>query len=234
MPETQNKSTGEGKKDEDEPLLAPTLLFRFSTPCRYKKMTWTAKKGIQLPPKHTLPSFGELEGRKVFANVRAAWCEEGIAFNVRVANKKQTPWCRLSRVEDSDGFQVWIDTRDTHNVHRARRFCHRFAFLPMGDGRKLDEPAAGLLSINRAQEEPKAVPEGVLKVRSEQRIDGYILEAFIPATALTGFDMTDHAKIGFTYAVIDREMGWQTFSVGPEFPFVEDPSLWGTLECVRD
>jgi hypothetical protein len=30
--------------------------------------------------------------------------------------------------------------------------------------------------------------------------------------------------------VVDRELGWQTFTVGPEFPFVEDPSLWGTLE----
>jgi len=30
--------------------------------------------------------------------------------------------------------------------------------------------------------------------------------------------------------VVDRELGWQTFSVGPEFPFVEDPSLWGSLE----
>jgi hypothetical protein len=33
--------------------------------------------------------------------------------------------------------------------------------------------------------------------------------------------------------VIDRELGWQTFNVGPEFPFQDDPSLWGTLELVK-
>jgi hypothetical protein len=27
-------------------------------------------------------------------------------------------------------------------------------------------------------------------------------------------------------------LGWQTFSVGNEFPFQEDPSVWGTLELV--
>ena len=37
------------------------------------------------------------------------------------------------------------------------------------------------------------------KVRSEKRIDGYILESFIPAAALTGFDMFEHPRLGFTY-----------------------------------
>lgn len=217
---------------KDEPLLPSTMLFRFSVPCHYKKAKWT-KSGVQLPKNHMLPSFGELEGKSVFADVRAAWSEDGLLFNVRVVGKKQTPWCRLSRLEDSDGFQVWIDTRDTHTVHRARRFCHRFCFLPTGQGRQLEEPTAALVEINRAQEEPKPVADGVLKVRSEKRIDGYILESFIPGEALTGFDMFEHSKLGFTYAVIDRELGWQCFSVGPEFPFLEDPSLWGTLDCVK-
>ena len=70
----------------------------------------------------------------------------------------------------------------------------------------------------------------LLRVRSTKQPDGYTLEAMIPAEALTGFDPTDHPRLGFTYAVVDRELGWQTFTVGPEFPFVEDPSLWGTLE----
>ena len=49
---------------------------------------------------------------------------------------------------------------------------------------------------------------------------------------MTGFDPEDHPRLGFSYAVTDREMGWQTFSVGPELPFISDPSLWGTLELL--
>jgi hypothetical protein len=32
---------------------------------------------------------------------------------------------------------------------------------------------------------------------------------------------------------MDRELGWQTFTVGRELPFAEDPSLWGTLDLVH-
>jgi hypothetical protein len=213
-------------------LLAPTFLFRFSVPCRRSDALWTPK-GISLDERHVLPSFGELEDRPLFADVRAAWHDSGLVFAVRVSGKKQNVWCRVSRVEDSDALHVWIDTRDTHTIHRASRFCHRFAFLPFGTGADNSQPAAKLLTINRARENPKPIDERLLKVLSEKRIDGYILQAHIPAAALTGFDPAEHARLGFTYAVTDRELGCQSFTVGPEFPFEEDPSLWGTLELVE-
>jgi hypothetical protein len=165
--------------------------------------------------------------------VRLAWSEAGIALNVAVRGKEQPPWCRDSRIEDSDGVQLWIDTRNTQNIHRAGRFCHRFAFLPIGAGRKLDEPAAVLLAINRAKESPREIDPRTLKIRADRLSDGYKLEGFLPAAALTGYSPAEQPAIGFSYALIDRELGWQTFSVGPELPFVDDPSLWGTLELKR-
>jgi hypothetical protein len=156
-----------------------------------------------------------------------------LSFNVRVCGKKQTPWCRLARLEDSDRLEVWIDTRDTHNIHRAGRFCHRFAFLPFGLGQRADQPIARMLDIHRARENPKSIAPELLAARSEKRPDGYLLEAHVPSEALTGFDTEEHSRLGFSYAIVDRELGWQTFSVGPEFPIQEDPSLWGTLELIR-
>jgi len=47
---------------------------------------------------------------------------------------------------------------------------------------------------------------------------------------MTGFDPQEHQKVGFTYAVIDRELGTQAFSCSEEFPYREDPSVWATLE----
>jgi hypothetical protein len=214
-----------------ESLLAPTFLFRFSVPCHRADPLW-GPKGISLGDAYKLPSFGELENRPLFADVRAAWNEAGLTFTVRVSGKKQSLWCRESRVEDSDGLHVWIDTRDTHNIHRASRFCHRFALLPSGSGKDRSRPVAKLLTINRARANPKSIDARLLKVRSEKRIDGYRLQAHIPAETLTGFDPQEHDRLGFTHAVVDRELGWQTFSVGQEFPFDEDPSLWGTLQLV--
>jgi hypothetical protein len=215
-----------------EPLLAPNFLFRFSAPCRRCDPVWSPR-GVALDERYVLPSFGELEGRPVFADLRAAWSDQGLSFALRVAGKQQATWCRANRIDDSDGLQVWIDTRDTHNIHRASRFCHRFVFLPFGGDRRDEEPVGQLLMINRARENPKPVAERILQVRSEKRIDGYLLQAHLPAAAITGFDPAEHPRVGFSYAVVDRELGWQTFSVGPEFPLLEDPSLWGTLELAE-
>ena len=76
--------------------------------------------------------------------------------------------------------------------------------------------------------------EALRELEGEWRFVGMQVDgADIPAAALTGFSPADQPAIGFSYAVIDRELGWQTFSVGPELPFVDDPSLWGTLEFLR-
>jgi len=67
-------------------------------------------------------------------------------------------------------------------------------------------------------------------MHSEFKADGYRLCAQIPAESITGFDPREFPRIGFTYAITDRELGWQTFSIGEEFPIASDPSLWGILD----
>jgi hypothetical protein len=216
----------------ENPLLPTRFLFRFSMPCRYRDPLWTTK-GAQLDETHRLIGLSELERQATWADVRAAWSEAGLAFHVEVQGKQQPLWCRASRPEDSDGLQVWIDTRDVHNVHRAGRFCQRLIFLPAGAGPRLDQPVAEALPINRAREPSAPIAKGLLKARCEKRPDGYILEVLIPAEALIGFDPAEHPSLGFTYAVIDRELGAQTFGVGSPMPYQEDPSLWATLELQR-
>lgn len=214
-------------------LIAPNFLFRFSVPC-YPSVSATLDAADELDDSYRLPCFSELEGRKSFAELRIGWHEAGLLLRVQVTGKQQPLWCRSSRIEDSDGVQLWIDTRDTHNVHRASRFCHRFALMPAGGGQRLDKPTVALLAINRARESPRP-PEGIaFSLRSTLTENGYRLAAVIPGKALTGWDANEHRKLGFFWAVTDRELGWQTFSLGPELPIAEDPSLWGTLELASE
>jgi hypothetical protein len=215
----------------DQPLLSSAFLFRYAIPC----LTTAVSGGgpIALSEQHRLPNFGHFEGQAVFADVRSAWHASGLFLDIHVTGKKQTLWCRHSRVEESDGLHVWIDTRDSHNIHRANRFCHCFVFLPAGDERLSANPVGTMLPINRARENPRPVEPRQLQVRSLVRRDGYRLQAFIPSSAMTGYDPSDQPRIGFFYSVVDRELGCQTLSVGSEFPFDEDPTLWGTLDLIR-
>jgi len=215
-----------------EPLLPTRFLFRFAADCLYDP-TIGVTAPAELSPPYRLPNLGELEGQRQIADVRAAWSEAGLAFTARVEGKRHPSWCRDSKPEDSDGLQLWIDTRATHNIHRASRFCHRFVFLPAGGGRSFNDPVADQLLVDRARENANPVRPGQLRATSEKRVDGYVLNAFIPTAALTGYNPADHPKLGFTYFLFDRELGQQYFSMGSEFPFASDPSLWGTLELVR-
>lgn len=215
-----------------ETLIPPTFLFRFAVPC-YQHTARANAKSVDLSTGHRIPSFGELSGEPPLAEVRLGWNAQAIFLQMEITGKEQLAWCRQNRIEDSDGLRLWIDTRNTHNIHRASRFCHQFVFLPFGGGDKFDQPTAVWLPINRARELSKPIDPKALIVRSQKLKDGYKLEGIIPTSVLTGWAPDDHPHLGFMYAVEDREKGMQTFSVDPQFPFADDPSLWGTLDLVE-
>ena len=214
-------------------MIDPTFLFRFSVPCYYASSP-RGNGQFELGPEYRLPSLSELDGRPQFADFRLGWNEDGLVIRLCVKGKSQSPWCRQNRMEDSDGLQVWLDTRAGVNVHRAGRYSHRFGFLPCGGGQGFQMPVADQMLIHRARENAEPVRPGQLKLHRSLEPDGYILSCRLPAAALTGYDPAQYERIGFTYAVVDRELGWQTMTVGPELPFTEDPSLWATLELVRE
>ncbi len=215
-----------------DPLLPKRFFFRFSIPCLYRAPVWNPNRNV-LNVAYRLAGVAELEEMARSTDFRMAWSEEGLAFSVSVFGKRQSPWCRTSRPEDSDGVQVWIDTRDVHGVHRAGRFCHRFLFMPAGGGSRLNQPVVQWLPINRAKEHPKAIKAGLAQIRSARQADGYVVEGFLPTAILTGFNPQECPRLGFTYAVFDRELGEQTFVAGSPMPYREDPSLWATIELVR-
>lgn len=186
----------------------------------------TKGASLVLDESFALPALGRLDGDEPFAEVRMGWNPAGLVWQVHVAGKTQLPWCRDSRLEESDGLQVWVDTRCTLNIHRASRYCHRFVFLPRGGGSAGDQPLADQLLVNRARENAAPVRPRQLQALAKSSAVGYQLTAVAAAAALGGYDPEQQPQIGFTYAVLDRERGLQTLSTGPSFPYEEDPSCW--------
>ena len=170
-----------------------------------------------------------MDGGGSIAMLRAAWGESGMYFTVVVENKKQSLWCKRTQLLDSDGMQLWIDTRDTHNLHRATKFCHWFLVLPQGDGPGEKQPLATMLKINRAREHSPTINQAKIPTDSKVTRTGYTLSMYIPGPVLNGWNPEEHKHLGFCYSVRDRELGLQHLSVGSEYPVAEDPSLWHTL-----
>jgi hypothetical protein len=185
---------------------------------------------LDLPETCRIDNFAELDDAKNFADVRLAWNELGLGVQVEVKGKEEPPRGEAPRPMGSDGLVLWVDTRDARGSHRATRYCHQFFFLPTGGGPDKDEPVHGQLKINRALQDASLCSPNAIPYHCERTKKGYVLEAFLPAQVLNGFDPEQNRRLGIYYAVRDSELGEQVLSVGPDFPYWEDPSLWSVLE----
>ncbi len=215
------------------PLLPQAFWFRASAPCaRVEDIPRAKGRLLDLPDGSALPDLGALEGTPSWAKVRAGWNDSGLGFAFEVVDKAGPISPAPERASGLDGVQLWIDTRDTRNVHRATRFCHRYAAtLVPGPGRSLGVEVVQK-PIARAIADAPIVKSAPVQARAERTLSGWRLELFFPAEALGGFDPETNRRLGFSYQVTDPDRGDRFFGVGREFPVGEDPSLWATLELV--
>jgi hypothetical protein len=216
-------------------MLNKRFLFRFKIPCRSIAAAGTGKC-YELDETYRLPNLAELEDNRQSLpfELRIGWNNNGLAFSLLVWDKKQHPWCRNAHIEESDGIQICLNTRDVSGIHRATRFCHRLAFLPAGSGYQQNDPGVFWFPIHRAKEHPNPINLQKIKLNSSIRSDGYRLNIWVPSDVLTGYEPREHSCLGFHFVLIDREHGHRYFLAEPPFPHDQDPSLWGTLELANN
>ena len=216
------------------PLLPTRFYFRFNLPCRYlRDMPRDDDSLFEMPESHAMRSPALAKEPKPWADLRAAWNEFGFGIDLAVTGKSIDAVGDAERPAQSDGLTLWIDTRGDRTGHRATRTCHQFIFLPKGGGPEKDQPVSATVKINRAlQDAPLASPDDLPFVTSPIK-GGYRLQAFIPATALSGFDPEQFPRWGLFYAVRDAEHGVTTLGQTEDFPYADDPSLWATVDLTR-
>lgn len=216
-----------------KPLLPQVFWFRMAAPCvRIEEIPRTAGSGglLDLPGTCELPDWAELDGTASWARVRVAWNPRGLGISV-VADGVSEQQLKHDRPEGFALVQFWIDTRDTRNVSRATRFCHRFvARIQIAKSRRQLTVDASQRPIARAQADAPLCRSELIETRAELGKSGWSLEIFLPAKALNGFDADTNRRLGFAYQIADYVRPDQFLGVGREFPVGENPSLWPTLE----
>lgn len=214
------------------PLLPQTFWFRLAIPCiRVDGLPRAKGRLLDLPESCRLPDTSALSGAASWADVRAAWSPQGLAFAFEVTGKSGPITRELVGQTAGEGIQVWIDARDTRGIHRATRFCQRFAAT-------IRPSKAGLAvslaqrPIARALADPPMADLESIQSRAELIRGGWRLEIFLPNKAIHGFDPDVNRRLGLAYQVTDLEREDRFLTVGRDFPIGEDPSLWATLELV--
>ena len=215
-------------------VLPSAFFFRFAIPVNYQP-DLPRKRGalLKLPESCRLPRLDLADEQPLFGDIRLAWNEEGLGVSVEVHGKSMPISSRADQPTISDGLQLWIDTRNTQTIHRASRYCHHFCLLP-AESEKSRNPVGMELPIARAREEREPADPKAISIASKLFSDGYLLEAWLPAKVLVGYEPEANPQLGFYYQLNDAELGRQLLTVGPEFPYDQDPSLWSTLELVSE
>jgi hypothetical protein len=222
-------------------MLAKTLLpqafwFRFAFPCaRLEGIRQGDASGslLGLPPECALPDLKPLENSRRWAEVRLAWNSRGLGVTVISDGVAPQPLTE-PRPEGFAVSQFWIDTRDTRNVSRATRFCHRFVVrLDRVGSRGRLQAHLTQRPIARAMADAPLSRTDDLPVRAELSRAGWLFELFLPGQVLNGFDPDTNRRLGFAYQISDHTRDDQFLGVGRDFPMGENPSLWATIE-LRD
>jgi hypothetical protein len=220
----------------DSPALLPApFWFRFSARAPYfaQLPNLRGDRLCPLPVSARLPIFSTFDGSEAHWELRVGWNPAGLGLALEVLDGRDPFLPDPDYPEMSDGLEICIDTRDTRDVHRATRYCHRFI------ARVSKESKQGELivsveqrKIHRALEDAKIEKPTKVESKAGRLKGGWWLDLFFPASSLAGYDPETNSRLGFNYVLHDPAKGDRFFTVGRDFPISEDPSLWSTLELV--
>lgn len=178
--------------------------------------------------KYLLPDLSALTGDAFFAEIAIGWNREGVEVFVYI----KQPYARSSypQYDKGDSFELCIDTRDVKTSGYNTRFCHHFIFLPEA----IEGLQAAELTKFRTEDSHEPCASADLQVQSIIKRDHYILQCFIPAHCLHGYDPDQFERFGMTYRVNRSNGTPQHFSVlSTEYKFQEQPSLWSSMRLIK-
>ena len=208
-------------------IIPPPFLFNFSLSIS-KNDTLPLKKGrpLQLADSARLFVPGSLvKGDSTF-DLRAAWNENGLGFQIEVRGKKFPVSGTRKDLKASDSIRLYLDLRHTANVHRATEYCSAIVVLPV-DEEADDRPSVMFTEIAQQRTARKDRDARKCPVHTAKLSDGYCCEVWIPSSQLFGFEEIESiGHFGFYCVVADTELGELPLGIGGDFPTSFDPSTW--------
>lgn len=204
--------------------------FGFSFACQHRSPPTLDGNLRDWDESFRIPDLMSLEGQSSFADLFMGWNDDGLYFALEVSGKKSYK-VDPKNYWQADCLELWIDTRDMKDLHRANRFCHHFFFLPGGRGRDGKSPIGRQTTIEKAREQAPPCPEDSIRVALKRLKSSYRMEIALPATGLNGFQPREFEHLGFNYTLRDCERV-QSWSVG-RVAAVTDPSTWGSVQLTE-
>lgn len=207
---------------DDSPSFTPINFFATRFECPF------LPPGKELSSSSLLPSTAQLLSEEAFANVQMGWNQTGIFLSIHVHKPLEKSF--YPSLDRGDAVELFIDTRDLKSAGFNTRFCHHFFFLP----ETVDGKNAGEITRFRTEDSHPLCDPNDLTVKCFKKKHEYILNIFLPAHCLVGYDPDQFDRLGFTYKIHRVGGDPQHFSVSSsEYAIDQQPSLWSSVKLVR-
>ena len=208
---------------ENIPSFAPASFFHMSFDIGMHK----GPSQVPFKKPYLLPHLEDLLDEDSFAQVAIAYHEKGLFIGVLV-DKPFEQAC-FPKVNLGDGVEIFLDTRNLKNVGSLHRFCHHFIFLPK------EVNGVQCIEVTRLKMEdshPLCDPS-LLHIDVEFKKNSYVMQIFIEADALFGYDLSICKKLGFSYKMHGKNYRPQHLNLSSEHTLFEKyPASWASLNLI--
>jgi len=174
--------------------------------------------------KQLLLDTSPLLGEEPFADVKIAWNDAGLQFEVIF----KIPFQGVSYPDFASGeaIELFLDTRDLKTAGFPTRFCHHFLILPKEVG---GIQALEITKFRAEESHPLCDPADIF-VETMLSKKTFQVKIGLPREILHGYDPRAFDRLGFTYRLHRTGGAPQHFSVSSRGVAIEKhPGLWATL-----
>jgi hypothetical protein len=163
-------------------------------------------------------------------NIYLGWTHDGLYLGCEVFDDERTVAPAEGWWWTRDNIEFWIATRSvTSDQNNYDPYCHQFFVVPTG-GDNQGSSVVGQWHRDGDTLKDNLIPDAEIKQVTRLLPDRYIVEMFIPAKALNGFDPVHHPELSFNIHVRDFKKAADFFWSAPKSQQTQlRPSTWGSL-----
>jgi len=202
-----------------------------ATPPQFRGELADWSQASRLPGVRRSQTVGLERSTEANPSVYLGWNHGGLYMGLQVFNDNVAGATGTDSWSSRDYAEFWFSTRPvTSNQDAYNSYCHEFFFVP---GVSPSAPAGGVVGqLHHAGDALKSnlIPD--LAVQDIVRIlpDRYVLQFFIPAASLSGFDPVNQPSMAFNMHVHNFLKAQDYFWSAPKSIHTQDrPGTWGTL-----
>ena len=191
---------------------------------------WPAE--ARLENMHMTQTVGMERSAMPLPNVLVGWRDEGLYVGLEVFDSDPVAAPITERWWNRDAIELWVSTRPAEpGQSDYNSYSHQFMYVPSDPSANGIAGAAGQWHRSGDALKDNLLPHPQIRHNCRILSDRYVVEMFIPASALNGFDPANQPELAFNVHIRNYQHAAAYFWSAPKEAKTQlRPDTWGILK----